>query len=177
MKLEGIWTVSEHNSGGVVHSDFSARKISFQFFDCEDAYTATCRGIYMLDFPAKTTDLKDSIDVSDTIRWDIKGDELAIKYDQVSAIPNPLKISNNRYFTHEELASVFTASQMATYDAGGSVALKGGSGATKYDYRSILLNAYTTFFKRRFILKSLTNSNLEMQRVDSSDVYIKATKN
>ncbi|MCB0819043.1 MAG: hypothetical protein KDC13_00355 [Bacteroidetes bacterium] len=72
-KLAGTWKIEESQWANGSDVDLSADQHKIEFFDCEMAYTATCRGVYHLDY---SDTLK--TDLLDTFQFDIKKDELAV---------------------------------------------------------------------------------------------------
>lgn len=71
--LQGTWNVNELQwaNGAMVEKGSDVHKL--EFLPCEQAYTATCTGVYHLEY-ADT--LKK--DLLDTFRFEIKEDEIAI---------------------------------------------------------------------------------------------------
>jgi hypothetical protein len=71
--LSGTWSITELQwaNGKPVAINDDVHKI--EFFSCENAYTATCNGVYFLDY-ADTL----KVDLKDTFQFDIKEDELAV---------------------------------------------------------------------------------------------------
>jgi hypothetical protein len=72
-KLIGTWQINELQwaNGQAVQINDDIHKI--EFFSCDQAYTATCGGVYFLDYSDST-----QVDLKDTIQFDIKNDELAV---------------------------------------------------------------------------------------------------
>jgi hypothetical protein len=72
-KLPGTWEISELQWANGSFVDLSADRHKIEFFGCDMAYTATCKGVYHLDY-------EDSLktDLLDTFRYDIKNEELAV---------------------------------------------------------------------------------------------------
>ena len=101
----GIWKITQLKwaNGNEVEVTNNVHKM--EFFPCTDAYTATCKGVYTLDY-ADTT----KTDLRDTFEFDIKADELAITAVKNSVGSNTFvtKILRQRYaieqLTDSELA-------------------------------------------------------------------------
>jgi hypothetical protein len=101
----GIWKISllKWANGKEVETTNDSHKL--EFFDCTDAYTATCKGVYTLDY-ADTT----RVDLRDTFQFDIKADELSFTAVKNSVGSNTFvtKILRQRYeieqLTDSELA-------------------------------------------------------------------------
>ncbi len=101
----GIWKISllKWANGKEVETTNDIHKM--EFFPCTDAYTATCKGVYTLDY-ADTA----RIDLRDTFQFDIKGSELSITAVKSSVASNTFvnKILRQRYeieqLTDSELA-------------------------------------------------------------------------
>lgn len=98
-KLLGTWSISELQwaNGKSVAIDNDVHKI--EFMSCDQAYTATCKGVYFLDYAdSAKTDLKD------TIQFDIKNDELVVTSVQKTLSSNNFVVQFLRQrFTIEEL--------------------------------------------------------------------------
>jgi hypothetical protein len=72
-KLMGTWQINELQwaNGKPVEINDDVHRI--EFMTCDQAYTATCNGVYFLDYAdSSKTDLKD------TIKFDIKNDEFVV---------------------------------------------------------------------------------------------------
>jgi hypothetical protein len=101
----GIWKITQLKwaNGNEVEVTNNVHKM--EFFPCTDAYTATCKGVYTLDY-ADTT----KTDLRDTFEFDIKADELSITAVKNSVGSNTFvtKILRQRYdieqLTDSELA-------------------------------------------------------------------------
>lgn len=72
-KLTGTWNITDLQwaNGSNVEIEDDIHQI--EFFDCEKAYTATCEGVYFVDYFDTS-----KIDLRDTFRFDIKNEELAV---------------------------------------------------------------------------------------------------
>jgi hypothetical protein len=72
-KLVGTWQINELQwaNGQLVDNSSNIHKI--EFFSCDNAYTATCGGVYFLDYADSAL-----VDLNDTLQFDIKNDELAV---------------------------------------------------------------------------------------------------
>jgi hypothetical protein len=72
-KLSGNWQINELQWANGSLVDIGQDKHKIEFFACEMAYTATCEGVYHLDYA-------DSLkkDLLDTFQFDIKDEELAV---------------------------------------------------------------------------------------------------
>ena len=101
----GVWKITQMKwaNGNEVEVTNNVHKM--EFFPCTDAYTATCKGVYTLDY-ADTT----KTDLRDTFEFDIKADELSITAVKNSVGSNTFvtKILRQRYdieqLTDSELA-------------------------------------------------------------------------
>jgi hypothetical protein len=101
----GVWKITQLKwaNGNEVEVTNNVHKM--EFFPCTDAYTATCKGVYSLDY-ADTT----KTDLRDTFEFDIKADELSITAVKNSVGSNTFvtKILRQRYdieqLTDSELA-------------------------------------------------------------------------
>jgi hypothetical protein len=85
--LKGKWNVSEirFNSDSLFN-DFSNGKHTIEFFGGERAYTATMIGVYTIDYT--DANLKD---LTDTFRYDIKGDQIAVTYTKSTTVRNLIR--------------------------------------------------------------------------------------
>jgi hypothetical protein len=72
-QLDGTWNIIELQWANNSIIDIGDDKHSIEFFPCEKAYTATCGGVYTLDY--EDTSL---VDLRDTFEFDIKEEELAV---------------------------------------------------------------------------------------------------
>jgi len=101
----GIWKINllKWANGKEVETTNDIHKM--EFFPCTNAYTATCKGVYTLDY-ADTT----RTDLQDTFQFDIKADELSFTAVKSSVGSNTFvtKILRQRYeieqLTDSELA-------------------------------------------------------------------------
>ena len=72
-KLAGTWKITDLECANGASVEIGADLHQIEFFNCEQAYTATCKGVYHLDYAdSSKTDLRD------TFRFDIKNEELAV---------------------------------------------------------------------------------------------------
>jgi hypothetical protein len=72
-KLAGTWNITDLEWANGASVEIGADLHQIEFFNCEQAYTATCKGVYHLDYAdSSKTDLRD------TFRFDIKNEELAV---------------------------------------------------------------------------------------------------
>lgn len=72
-KLEGAWNITELEWANGASVEIGNDIHQIEFFNCEQAYTATCQGVYHLDYADSG-----KIDLRDTFRFDIKNEELAV---------------------------------------------------------------------------------------------------
>lgn len=101
----GVWKISQLKwaNGKEVETQNDIHKM--EFFPCTDAYTATCKGVYTLDYSDSS-----KADLRDTFEFDIKADELSITAVKNSIGSNTFvtKILRQRYeieqLTDSELA-------------------------------------------------------------------------
>jgi hypothetical protein len=93
-KLKGKWKVSEIRvNSDSVYTDLSKGIHEIEFFGGKRAYTASFLGVYSINYFDEN--LKD---VSDTFRYDIKNDQLAITSVKMVASSNPtIKLIRYRY--------------------------------------------------------------------------------
>jgi len=101
----GIWKITQLKWANGNEVDVNNNVHKMEFFPCTDAYTATCKGVYTLDYSDTT-----KTDLRDTFEFDIKADELAITAVKNSVGSNTFvtKILRQRYaieqLTDSELA-------------------------------------------------------------------------
>lgn len=115
-KIVGTWTVNEiKRAGGYLKNDFSDAKTTFEFIQYDKAYTATMKAVYRVDYADAS-----KVDMVDTFKFQMKGDEL--------------------------------------------------------DIIAIQKSANIKFLRNRFTIKEYKDNKLHLSRIDSTDLYIKATK-
>lgn len=86
-ELKGNWTFTEYKrNNGVIVTDFSTDKMTFEFQKYKKAYTQTMKGIYRIDYSDAT-----KTDIVDTFRYELKQEELTISKVQKSANNSFLK--------------------------------------------------------------------------------------
>ncbi len=101
----GVWKITQLKWANGNEVDITNNVHKMEFFPCTDAYTATCKGVYTLDY-ADTT----KTDLLDTFEFDIKADELSFTAVKNSVGSNTFvtKILRQRYeieqLTDSELA-------------------------------------------------------------------------
>jgi len=103
--LAGNWRIDQIALSDTSEVDLNVYKHSITFEPCEDAYTATCRAYYFIDSA--------SVNIyTDSIKYDLRGDELTVTYVQKQSVIGYLKHrfsildpeSNNITLTEEGLA-------------------------------------------------------------------------
>ena len=118
-KLEGKWQISSlkwanGNSGDVIND-----KHTLEFIPCEQAYTASCSGVYFLDY-ADT--LKK--DLTDTFRFELKNEEISISSVKNSIPGNTFvtKILRQRYIFESRNNTSFELKRFRTFaDSSGGI--------------------------------------------------------
>lgn len=90
----GVWKINQLKwaNGKEVETTNDIHKM--EFFPCTDAYTATCKGVYTLDYSDST-----KTDLRDTFEFDIKAEELSFTAVKNSVGSNTFvtKILRQRY--------------------------------------------------------------------------------
>jgi hypothetical protein len=101
----GVWKITQLKWANGKEVEVTNNVHKMEFFPCTDAYTATCKGVYTLDYSDST-----KTDLRDTFEFDIKADELAFTAVKNSVGSNTFvtKILRQRYdieqLTDSELA-------------------------------------------------------------------------
>jgi hypothetical protein len=111
-KLVGKWQISSLKWANGNTIDVTNDKHSIEFFDCEQAYTATCKGVYFLNY-ADT--LKK--DLNDTFKFEIKNDEISISSVKNSSPGNTFvtKILRQRYIFENKIENSFELKRFRTF--------------------------------------------------------------
>jgi len=96
-KLIGTWQINELQwaNGKPVEINDDVHRI--EFMTCDQAYTATCNGVYFLDYANSPNDLKD------TIKFDIKNDEFVVTNVKKTLSSNNFVVHMRQRFTIEQL--------------------------------------------------------------------------
>lgn len=96
-KLIGTWQINELQwaNGKPVEINDDVHRI--EFMTCDQAYTATCNGVYFLDYANSPNDLKD------TIKFDIKNDEFVVTNVKTLSSNNFVVQFMRQRFTIEQL--------------------------------------------------------------------------
>lgn len=101
----GVWKINQLKWANGKEVETTNDIHQMEFFPCSDAYTATCKGVYTLDYADST-----KTDLRDTFEFDIKSDELSFTAVKNSVGSNTFvtKILRQRYeieqLTDSELA-------------------------------------------------------------------------
>lgn len=101
----GVWKINQLKWANGKEVETTNDIHQMEFFTCSDAYTATCKGVYTLDYADST-----KTDLRDTFEFDIKSDELSFTAVKNSVGSNTFvtKILRQRYeieqLTDSELA-------------------------------------------------------------------------
>lgn len=98
-KLMGTWQINELQWANGKPVEINGDDHRIEFMTCDQAYTATCNGVYFLDY-ADTS----KIDLNDTIQFDIKNDELVVT--------NVKKTLSSNNFVVQFLRQRFTIEQL-----------------------------------------------------------------
>ena len=77
-KLTGTWKIKEYTrAGAFTKTNFSDAEMTLEFIKYKNAYTATIKGVFRLDYTDVT-----KVDIIDTFQYQIKKDELDITFVQ-----------------------------------------------------------------------------------------------
>jgi hypothetical protein len=111
-KLAGKWQISSLKWANGNPIDVTNDIHSIEFLSCDKAYTASCTGIYFLDY-ADT--LKK--DLNDTFKFELKGDEISISSVKNSAPGNTFvtKILRQRYIFENKSDNNFELKRFRTF--------------------------------------------------------------
>lgn len=109
--LKGTWSVNriQWANGNDIAIDGDSHRI--EFLPCEQAYTATCTGVYFLDYADTLRP-----DLIDTFRFEIKGDEFSVSQIKSSVPSNTIvtRILRQRYRIESLEDAAFTFKRIKT---------------------------------------------------------------
>ena len=111
-KLVGKWQISTLKWANDSAVDVTNNKHVLEFLDCDQAYTASCSGVYFLDY-ADT--LKK--DLNDTFKFELKNDEISISSVKSSSPSNTFvtKILRQRYIFENINENSFELKRFRTF--------------------------------------------------------------
>jgi hypothetical protein len=111
-KLVGKWQISTLKWANDSAVDVTNNKHVLEFLDCDQAYSASCSGVYFLDY-ADT--LKK--DLNDTFKFELKNDEISISSVKSSSPSNTFvtKILRQRYIFENINENSFDLKRFRTF--------------------------------------------------------------
>jgi hypothetical protein len=111
-KLVGKWQITNLKWANDSAVDVTNDKHILEFFNCDQAYTASCSGVYFLDY-ADT--LKK--DLNDTFKFELKNDEISISSVKSSSPGNTFvtKILRQRYIFENKNDNSFELKRFRTF--------------------------------------------------------------